>query len=130
MNNNISSYDRKLAEKIDDYFRHLFVTDLLKVTMNANNDAEHKQLTNVFIAFLNPWVDENEFPVFPPNPFTIFTEIKHTDGWSSYQLSPEGIALFFAWLRKHGIDRSTSQITLGGGMFLHAAVEEVRKEIS
>jgi hypothetical protein len=87
-----------------------FVGDVLKQTMDAPTDVAYQQALQRFLTDLSPWVVPTEVPTLLGPAFTIFEACEFTptaDGTDeniSVVLSPQGIDLFRAWLRRQGVD--------------------------
>lgn len=87
-----------------------FVGDVLKHTMDAPTDVAYQQALQRFLTDLSPWVLSEELPLLVGPAFTIFDACEFTptadatDENISVVLSPQGIVLFRAWLRRQGVD--------------------------
>jgi hypothetical protein len=87
-----------------------FVGDVLKQTMDAPTAVAYQQALQRFLTDLSPWVLPEELPTLLGPAFPIFDACEFTptaDGTDesvSVVLSPQGVVLFRAWLRRRGVD--------------------------
>lgn len=93
-----------------DFFSELacqFLAELLVETGDAPTPALHRKQLQAFINELRPWVDPSDLPSPPRRVFTLFENLDFDEDngdmvWGTF--TPEGLALFRAWLRRHGVD--------------------------
>lgn len=83
-----------------------FIVDLLGSAGPRPSEEELQASMQAFFEGLGPWLLPSDLtrPI-PPN-FTLFRDFQTTEDGKYYRaaLSPEGEALFRAWLRRQGID--------------------------
>ena len=82
-----------------------FLAELLRKTIDIHNDNDFQAVVQSFANELLPWVRPADL-AWPPRPqFTLFESVDMTsEDIHSVTLSPEGLGLFRAWLRRQGLD--------------------------
>ena len=82
-----------------------FVGELVKCTIDASTEEAHREALHAFCNALFPWGDPSEVP-HPPHALCTLVKDYHIDqhGIAWIILTPEGLALFRAWLRSRGGD--------------------------
>ena len=86
---------------------HEFLVDLLAQTEQTSTEDAYRQALQTFVNALCPWIDPFDLPASPRKVFTLFEDLQldEEDGdivWGVF--TPEGSALFRAWLRRRGVD--------------------------
>jgi hypothetical protein len=82
-----------------------FVAELFQRTSDAPTAEAHAAALQAFCDELFPWVTPDEQPRSPRPVFTLFEDLRIDEDeivWVSF--TPEGLALFRAWLRRRGVD--------------------------
>src|SRR5262249_1542255 len=82
-----------------------FIAELMQITGNPKKQKDFQAALQAYCDSLHPWLDHSDGP---PNPRAIFTLLENctfdeTGDNISVVLSPEGEALFRAWLRRNKI---------------------------
>ena len=82
-----------------------FVVALLKIEETHASERDLQAALQTFTNELGPWVSPADLDLPPRYAFSMFDSLDMTeDDRHSVTLSPEGVALFRAWLRRQGID--------------------------
>ena len=79
-----------------------FVAELMQVTHGADTEAAFQQALQTYVDELRPWLRERDVPETVRSTFSLFDtcdESVQTDD-PRIQFSPEGDALFRAWVRR------------------------------
>jgi len=79
-----------------------FVAELMEVTRGADTAAAFQQALQTYVDDLRPWLRERDAPETVRSTFSLFDtceESMQTDDLH-IQFSPEGDALFRAWVRR------------------------------
>lgn len=80
-----------------------FVAELMQVTYGADTAGAFQQALQVYVDELRPWLRDGDAPETVRSTFSLFVaceEQTHNDDLR-IQFSPEGDALFRAWVRRH-----------------------------
>ena len=82
-----------------------FMAELLGCGMDITDEAAYQRALQCFIDTLEPWMHRGDCPD-PCPAFTVFSRIEIDDETETLSVvfTPEGRALFRAWLRRQGID--------------------------
>ena len=87
-----------------------FVCALLQRTLHCPTAAAHQQALHGFLDDLTPWLSPADLPTLLGQPFTFFDHLAFTpngdgdDEDMTVELSPQGEAVFRAWLCQRGLD--------------------------
>ena len=82
-----------------------FVAELMQVTHGAATEAAFQQALQAYVDELRPWLRDGDAPETARATFSLFVaaeEPAQTDDLR-IQFSPEGDALFRAWVRRHAV---------------------------
>ena len=82
-----------------------FMAELLGGAMDMTDEVAYQRELQSFIDTLEPWMHPGDCPDPCPE-FTVFSRIEVDDYTETISVvfTPEGRALFRAWLRRQGID--------------------------
>jgi hypothetical protein len=86
-----------------------FVAAVLQRTLDCPTQEAHQQALHGFLDDLTPWISPTDLPLLLGQPFTLFDHVAFTphdedDEDIAVALSPQGEAVFRAWLRQRGLD--------------------------
>jgi hypothetical protein len=87
-----------------------FLADLYRRT-DIPDERAFQQALQAFADELIPWINPGDLPTIPREICFLFERMEVTEeDITSVTLTPEGVALFRAWLRRRGLDplRGTS----------------------
>jgi len=102
----------------EDQFRALygelvleFVAELMNATQGATTDRAFQRAVQAYVDELRPWLSEQDAPVAPRPVFSLFTSCEFSEKAEdvSVVLSPEGEALFRAWVRRQAVVCATAR---------------------
>ena len=82
-----------------------FVAEIMQVTYGADTTAAFQQALQTYVDELRPWLCERDVPETVRSTFSLFDacdESEQTDDLRM-QFSPEGDALFHAWVRRRAV---------------------------
>ncbi len=81
-----------------------FVSELCACTADVSTEAASREALQAFCDALLPWMDPADAPMSPSAVFTLFEAFQISEAETvSVTFTPEGLALFHAWLRQRGI---------------------------
>ena len=83
-----------------------FLAEILDLTSDCPTDDEYRAIMQTFLDGLFPWIEMSDLPHPPATSFTLMhTLCLSNDGDTLVNaFSPEGLALFRAWLRRRGVE--------------------------
>jgi hypothetical protein len=102
----------------DEQFRTLsselmleFMAELMTVTHGATTDAAFQRALQGYVEELRPWLHEQDAPKTPRPAFSLFTSCEMTEDGEMVNvvLSPEGEAVFRAWVRRQAVVSATAR---------------------
>jgi hypothetical protein len=82
-----------------------FLADLMSATTEVSTPHAFQHATQAFRDALQPWLDPADGPAHPRLVFPILEDCMFDEEAAcvSVRFSPEGEALFRAWLRRHAV---------------------------
>ena len=82
-----------------------FVVELMQVTQGATSEAAFQQALQGYVDELRPWLQDRDLPEMPRDTFSLFVpcEDRESDDDLSVHFTPEGEALFRAWVRRQAV---------------------------
>jgi hypothetical protein len=102
----------------DEHFRTLyselmleFMAELMTVTQGATTDTALQRALQDYVEELRPWLNAQDAPSTPRPAFSLFTSCEMTEGGEMINvvLSPEGEAVFRAWVRRQAVVSATAR---------------------
>lgn len=102
----------------DEQFRALysdlvleFMAELMTVTQGATTDTAFQRALQGYVEELRPWLTEQDAPSTPRPAFSLFTSCEVTEHGETVNvmLSPEGEAVFRAWVRRQAVASATAR---------------------
>jgi hypothetical protein len=82
-----------------------FLAEILDLTSDCPTDDAYRAIIQTFLDALFPWIDFADLPHPPATSFTLMNTLcLRDDDTILSAFSPEGRALFRAWLRRRGVD--------------------------
>lgn len=102
----------------DEQFRALysdlvleFMAELMTVTQGATTDIAFQRALQCYVEELRPWLNEQNAPSTPRPVFSLFTSCEVTEDGETVNvvLSPEGEAVFRAWVRRQAVVSATAR---------------------
>jgi hypothetical protein len=87
-----------------------FIAAVLQRTLDCPTPEAHQQALQAFLDDLMPWLSPGDVPRLLGPPFTLLAHVAFTpttygdDEDVAVVLSPQGAAVFRAWLRQRGLD--------------------------
>jgi hypothetical protein len=87
-----------------------FVGALFQRTLDCPTAEAYQQALQGFLDDLTPWISPPDLPLLLEQSFTLFDQVTFTpheaddDEDVAVALSPQGEAVFRAWLRQRGLD--------------------------
>jgi hypothetical protein len=102
----------------DEQFRALysdlvleFMAELMTVTQGATTDTAFQRALQGYVEELRPWLNEQDAPRAPRPVFSLFTSCEVTEKGETVNvvLSPEGEAVFRAWVRRQAVVSATAR---------------------
>jgi hypothetical protein len=102
----------------DEQFRALysdlvleFMAELMTVTQGATTDTAFQRALQGYVEELRPWLNEQDTPSTPRPAFSLFTSCEVTEDGETINvvLSPEGEAVFRAWVRRQAVVSATAR---------------------
>jgi hypothetical protein len=101
----------------DEQFRALysdlvleFMAELMTVTHGATTDTAFQRALQGYVEELRLWLNEQDAPSTPRPVFSLFTSCEVTEQGETINvvLSPEGEAVFRAWVRRQAVVSATA----------------------
>jgi hypothetical protein len=91
-----------------------FVVELMQVTQGASSQTAFQQALQGYVDALRPWLQDRDLPETPRDTFSLFVpcEDRESDDDLSVHFTPEGEALFRAWVRRQAVVLSSVPETL------------------
>ena len=82
-----------------------FVVELMQVTQGATSPTAFQQALQGYVDELRPWLQDRDVPNTGRGTFSLFVpcEGRESDDDLSVHFTPEGEALFRAWVRRHAV---------------------------
>ena len=82
-----------------------FVVELMQVTQGATSPTAFQQALQGYVDELRPWLQDRDLPEMPRDTFSLFVpcEDRESDDDLSVHFTPEGEALFRAWVRRQAV---------------------------
>jgi|GEM_PF-1733627 len=82
-----------------------FVVELMQVTHGASSQTAFQQALQGYVDELRPWLQDRDLPETPRDTFSLFVpcEDRESDDDLSVHFTPEGEALFRAWVRRRAV---------------------------
>ena len=110
--------DAIMAMATDEQFHALyselvleFMAELMTVTQGATTDPAFQRALQGYVEALRPWLHEQDAPRTPRPAFSLFTSCEVTENGETVNvvLSPEGEAIFRAWVRRQAVVSATAR---------------------
>ncbi|NOT53663.1 MAG: hypothetical protein HOP18_03570 [Deltaproteobacteria bacterium] len=88
-----------------------FMAELMTVTHGATTDTAFQRALQGYVEELRPWLHEQDAPRAPRPAFSLFTACEMTEDGEMVNvvLSPEGEAVFRAWVRRQAVVLATAR---------------------
>jgi hypothetical protein len=88
-----------------------FMAELMTVTHGATTDTAFQRALQGYVEELRPWLNEQDAPRTPRPVFSLFTSCEVTEDGETVNvvLSPEGEAVFRAWVRRQAVVSATAR---------------------
>jgi hypothetical protein len=88
-----------------------FMAELMAVTQGATTDTAFQRALQGYVEELRPWLTEQDAPRAPRPAFSLFTACEVTENGETVNvvLSPEGEAVFRAWVRRQAVISATAR---------------------
>ena len=82
-----------------------FVVELMQVTQGARSQTAFQQALQGYVDELRPWLQDRDLPEMPRDTFSLFVpcEDRESEDDLSVHFTPEGEALFRAWVRRQTV---------------------------
>jgi hypothetical protein len=82
-----------------------FVVELMQVTQGATSQTAFQQALQGYVDELRPWLQDRDLPETPRDTFSLFMpcEDRESDDDLSMHFTPEGEALFRAWVHRQAV---------------------------
>ena len=82
-----------------------FIAELVQQTADLPTDNAHREALQAFCDRLLPWLEPLDAPPNSSGVFTLFEQFQlGEEDTVSVALTPEGTAIFRAWLRQRGVE--------------------------
>ena len=110
--------DAIMAMATDEHFRALyselvveFMAEMMTVTQGAATDTAFQRALQGYVEELRPWLNEQDAPSTPRPVLSLFTSCAITENGETVNvvLSPEGEAVFRAWVRRQAVVSATER---------------------
>ena len=88
-----------------------FMAELMTVTQGATTNTAFQRALQGYVEELQPWLNEHDVPRTPRPAFSLFTSCEVTENGETVNvvLSPEGEAVFRAWVRRQAVISATER---------------------
>ena len=82
-----------------------FVTELMEITHGADTETAFQQALQTYVDELRPWLHDRDMPEVTRSTFSLFETCEESAQIDDLriQFTPEGDALFRAWVRRQAV---------------------------